>query len=75
MIHEECSHAAYLEYVVPFIEGIGRVTFHAVEIMQTMKMEEPSNNLPSLYGLGIEIREMIKCGTSKGLDRKPSLIG
>ncbi|XP_070032628.1 uncharacterized protein [Nicotiana tomentosiformis] len=33
MVNGEWGHSAYLEYVVPFIEGMDIVAFHAVEIM------------------------------------------
>ncbi|XP_075083483.1 uncharacterized protein LOC142167224 [Nicotiana tabacum] len=38
VVHEKWSQSAYLEHVVSFIEGLGRVIFHAVEIMQTTKI-------------------------------------
>lgn len=40
VIHGEWSHLAYSEHVVPFIEGLDRVTFHEVDIMQIVKMEK-----------------------------------
>nr|XP_009603846.1 uncharacterized protein LOC104098741 [Nicotiana tomentosiformis] len=40
VLHGKWGHSAYLEYDVPFIEGLDEVTFHAVEIMQTTEMEK-----------------------------------
>ncbi|XP_075077131.1 uncharacterized protein LOC107803507 [Nicotiana tabacum] len=62
VVHGEWGHSAYLEYDVPFIEGLDGVAFHAVEIMQTTKEEKTEQNLgmQSSYRSKMAVREMMK---------------
>lgn len=52
VIHGEWSRSAYLEHVVPFIEGLDGITFHAVEIMHATEIgkSEQGHKMKSAYG-------------------------
>lgn len=62
VINGEWSRSAYLEHVVPFIEGLDGVAFYAVEIMQTTEIEKTEHNLgmQSPYRSKMAMREMMK---------------
>lgn len=63
MIYGEWSHPSYSEHAVHFIEVDG-VTFNAVEIMQTIKIEKNKwhHDTQSPYRSGIANRKMMKYG-------------
>ncbi|XP_070054568.1 uncharacterized protein [Nicotiana tomentosiformis] len=77
MVHGEWGHSAYLEHAVLFIEGLDRVAFHVVEIMQTSKMEETEQNLgmQSLYRSKMAMREMMKYGYRSGTGQRANSDG
>ncbi|OIT38607.1 hypothetical protein A4A49_51672 [Nicotiana attenuata] len=71
VIHGEWSQSAYLEHAVPFIKTLDDVAFHAIDIMQTIEIEETEQNLgmQSPYRSKMFMREMIKYGSD--IDREP----